>query len=136
MRIVALLDTFYGWRGYHTAGAEAPRYFRINHENFTGRRLYRICGSHQLLVTDSCRYVVFSAREHGTPEPQWVAENLARLLIVGRMDLLLVCGAVAKETYQRCGFEFSKVLFIDHPAARRWTNAKLDETRALIEGLA
>ena len=51
------------------------------------------------------------------------------------MDLLLVCGKVAKETYERIGFKFERVIFMDHPAARRWTNKALDDTHAEIERL-
>jgi hypothetical protein len=138
MKIVALLDSMWGWGGYNDAGEEAPRYFRINRDNFSGRRLYRICGDHNLLVTNSCRTVQSSANHHGVPDPEWVGRNLALLAKEG-MDLLLVCGRVAKQTYLRrpCGWNahYPKVLFIDHPAARRWTNEKLDAIRDQISAL-
>ena len=133
--IVALLESMWGWRGYSEAG-DVIRYFRINPENLSGSRLYRICGDHSLLVTNSCRECQSTANDHGKPDPQWVADNLA-FLKSEKMDLLLVCGKIAKETYERSGFEFPKVIFMDHPAARRWSNEKLNATAAQIaEALA
>jgi hypothetical protein len=133
MNIVALLESMWGWRGYSAEG-DVIRYFRINPENFSGKRLYRICGDHSLLVTNSCRECQASANDHGKPDPQWVADNL-KFLAGQQMDLLLVCGKVAKETYERSGFKFERVIFMDHPAARRWTNKALDDTHAEIERL-
>jgi hypothetical protein len=123
----------WGWRGYSDKGDVIP-YFRINPDNFSGRRLYRICGEHNLLVTNSCRECQATANDHGTPDPAWVAENL-KFLAGEKMHLLLVCGKVAKETYERSGFIFPRVIFMDHPAARRWTNEKLAATRAEVERL-
>jgi len=131
--IVALLESMWGWRGYSDKGDVIP-YFRINPDNFSGRRLYRICGEHSLLVTNSCRECQETANHHGTPDPQWVANNLS-FLASDKMDLLLVCGKVAKETYERSGFQFPRIIFMDHPAARRWTNAALDETRDRITAM-
>ena len=122
--IVALLESMWGWRGYSSEG-DVIRYFRINPDNFSGKRLYRIVGNHNLLVTNSCRECQRSANEHGKPDPDWVADNL-KFLASQKMDLLLVCGKVAKETYEASGFQFPRVIFMDHPAARRWTNAALD----------
>lgn len=149
-KIVALLDSMWGWRGYNEPGEQAPRYFRINPDNHSGRRLYRLCGSdHSLLVTNCCRYIQRSASDHGTADPWWVQENLTFLAAEG-MTLLLVCGRIAKET-----FDFARpmhtrghnwfhvppdtktipVLFIDHPAARRWTNEKIESTAREIQRL-
>lgn len=129
--IVALLDSMWGWRGYTSKG-DVVRYFRINADNFSGRRLYRLCGNHSLLVTNSCRECQSSSSGHGTPDPEWVASNLKFLESQG-MNLLLVCGKVAKDAYERSGFNFSKVIFMDHPAARRWSNQSLDAMRERIE---
>jgi len=130
--VVALLESMWGWRGYSSAG-DVIRYFRINPDNFSGRRLYSLIGpQHSLLVTNSCRECQRSANDHGTPDPAWVADNL-RFLASEKMDLLLVCGKVAKETYERCGFQFERVLFMDHPAARRWTAEGMTTMRELIE---
>jgi hypothetical protein len=134
--IVALLESMWGWRGYSEAG-DVIRYFRINPDNFSGRRLYRIVGDgHNLLVTNSCRECQSTASDHGKPDPAWVASNLT-FLASEKMDLLLVCGRIAKETYEASGFQFPKVLFMDHPAARRWSNASLDAmTKRVAEMLA
>jgi hypothetical protein len=134
MRIVALLESMWGWGGFTETG-DVIRYFRINADNFSGRRLYRICGDHQLLVTNSCRECQTTANDHGKPDPAWVADNLT-FLASEKMDLLLVCGRVAKQTYERSGFEFPRVLFMDHPAARRWTNQALDDMRDKVERIA
>jgi len=151
--IVALLDSMWGWGGYNDAGEDAPRYFRINPDNHSGRRLYRLVGSRDLLVTNSCRVVQAHANSHGTPDPEWVRENLL-LLHKGGMDLLLVCGKIARYTFsQVCkipivpleasGFmgidhsskERFRYLAIDHPAARRWSIDKLNQTQQHIERL-
>jgi len=147
MKIVALLESMWGWRGHSDAG-DVIRYFRINPENFSGRRLYRICGDHQLLVTNSCRECQASANDHGKPDPQWVESNLQFLKNQG-MDLLLVCGKVAQQTFRKTSFapyhrlvdgvmtQVRPIRFIeiDHPAARRWTNQALNATRDRIEAM-
>lgn len=122
--IVALLESMWGWRGHSKVG-DVIRYFRINPDNFSGRRLYRMCGNHNLLVTNSCRECQSTANDHGKPDPEWVKSNLV-FLESEKMDLLLVCGKVAKATYEASGFQFSPVIFMDHPAARRWSNQTLD----------
>lgn len=131
MNVVALLESMWGWGGYNDAGEEAPRYFRINPENFSGRRLYSLVGNHRLLVTNSCRVVQKSANHHGTPDPAWVKSNLEFLAGQG-MNLILVCGKVAGETYKASGYEFPNVIYMDHPAARRWNNASLACVREQI----
>lgn len=145
--IVALLDSMWGWRGYSAEG-DVVRYFRINPDNHSGRRLYRICGDHNLLVTNSCRECQATANHHGKPDPAWVESNLSFLKNQG-MDLLLVCGTVAKETFRKTSFapyhlsvdgsmvEVRPIQFleIDHPAARRWSNVKLDLMRDTISNL-
>jgi len=103
---------------------DAPRYFRINPLNTSGKRLYKLIGPNAaLLVTDACRELVSSSKEHGTPDPKWLFENLTTLKNLDRMDVLLVCGKVAQSTYAKCGFddEGIRVLHILHPAARTWT---------------
>lgn len=132
MKIVALLESMWGWRGYHDEGEEAPRFYRINPENFSGRRLYRICPPQsKLIVTNSCRMVQRSANHHGNPDPVYVAENLGLAHLDGA-DLFLICGRIAQETFDKAGLNFPNVIRMDHPAARRWTNEKLDELKAQI----
>jgi hypothetical protein len=138
LHVVALLESMWDWRGM-TSGAgyeEAPRWFRINPDNFSGRRLYRIVGAgSKLLVTNSCRELVTSASKHGTPNPGWVKENLGYLETQG-MDVLLLCGKVAQSTFRLSGYQTkAHVIEMDHPAARRWTNAALDALSARIQTL-
>ena len=130
--IVALLESMWSWGGYTEKG-DVIRYFRINPDNLSGKRLYRIVGDHNLLVTNSCRECQATANDHGKPDPQWVAENL-RFLESQGMDLLLVCGRVAQRTFGLSGGTTHRVpvIFLDHPAARRWTNKALDDAAALV----
>lgn len=135
MKVIALLESMWGWRGLHGEGEEAPRFYRINPENFSGRRLYRICGDANLLVTNSCRMIQRSANHHGSPDPLWVAENLTTAQRDG-CDLFLICGKVAQATYDAAGLAFPNVIRMDHPAARRWTNEKLDALKAQVGSYA
>ncbi len=135
MKIVALLESMWGWRGYNDPGEEAPRFFRINRDNFSGRRLYQLCGDAHLLVTNSCRVVQQSANHHGTPDPAWVRENLLQAQQDG-CDLFLICGKIARETYLAAGLDFTNILFMDHPAARRWTTMKMVEIADQIRARA
>jgi len=149
MNIVALLDSMWAWRGFNEVGEDAPRYFRINPDNHSGRRLYRLVGTRSLLVTNCCRVVQRSAEHHGKPDPEWVKENLSYLKHEG-MDLLLVCGKVAQYTFGQIasmptgatdgtaylsGVGVFKFYMIDHPAARRWSIDKLNQTQQHIERL-
>lgn len=133
-RIVALLESMWGWGGYNDAGEEAPRFFRINPDNHSGRRLYSLCGDHSLLVTNCCRRVQATANHHGVPDLEWVRENLRMSYPI---DLLLVCGRVAKKTFEqiRTPHPAYQILFMDHPAARRWSKVKILEVAEEIEGL-
>lgn len=126
-RVVAILETMWG-----DEAGEAARFFRISHQNFSGRRLYKLIGSAaSLLVTNACRELVTSARHHGTPNPAWLAENLRYLDAAHhRIQILLVCGKVAQATYKTCGYLADKAAVIEmpHPAARAvWTTTYLDE---------
>lgn len=54
-----------------------------------------------------------------------------------RIDVLLVCGRVAQDTYRRGGYvpRAARVVEIPHPAARMfWTREKIAEIAALIQG--
>jgi hypothetical protein len=100
MNIVALLESMWGWRGYSEAG-DVIRYFRINPDNFSGRRLYSLIGpSHSLLVTNSCRECQRSANDHGTPDPAWVGSIPARAGEPGRNNPRnLACSYISQPTY-------------------------------------
>src|SRR5204863_10164647 len=130
MRVVAMLETMWDWRGM-TSGAgysEAPRFFRINPDNHSGRRLYKLIGHDaQLLVTNACRELVTGPNQHGKPDPQWLAENLAEIEAKrpdsATIDVLLVCGKVAQQTFRMSGYQPKKARIVEmpHPAARMWT---------------
>ena len=78
-RVVAILETMWDWRGM-TSGAgyqEAPRFFRINSENFSGKRLYSLIGPDaKLLVTNACRELGNGPNFHGKGDPAWLKQNL------------------------------------------------------------
>lgn len=135
-RIVAVLESMWDWRQM-TSGAgykEAPRSFRINPHNYSGKRLYRIVGSDaDLLVTNACRELCGSANHHGTPDPDWLRENLE---LLAPFDVLLVCGKVAQATYAKTGHEFSSTIEMPHPAARMWTNWMIEATAQRVKEMA
>lgn len=124
-----VLDTMWGgWGGNH----QAPRWFRIDPENHSGRRLHWLLEGHSFWVTNACRAYVAHAGQHGTPDPVWLADNLKRV----QCRLLLVCGRVAQATYDRCGHQpQGHVLRIMHPASRTWTRAELDRAKGQVQRL-
>jgi hypothetical protein len=146
--IVALLDSMWRWGGYKDAGEVAPAYFRINPNNHSGRRLYRLCGQHSLLVTNCCRIVQPTANHHGKPDVEQVRSNLT-LLAEEKMHLLLLCGRIAQATFQELGSTILgtegtcylsgagiiRYLCMDHPAARRWTKEMIEQKARSIERL-
>lgn len=154
MRVVAILESMWDWRGMTSSAGyqEAPRYFRINPENHSGRRLYKLIGPNaKLLVTEACRELVSNARQHGKPDPVWLGENLRILDGVGgvfpsggvvpdgkwRIEVLLVCGKVAQRTFNQCGYtcKVARVIAIPHPAARRvWTKEFVESISRQIYG--
>jgi hypothetical protein len=150
LNVVAVLETMWDWRQM-TSGAgynEAPRFFRINQNNFSGKRLYWLLSSDtaqlgtcvKLLVTNACRELVSGPQFHGKGDPAWLGENL-NLLESARpesrnLDLLLVCGKIAQDTYAKCGYkppETTRVIRLPHPAARLWSTDSLNRTRAIIQ---
>lgn len=123
-KCLAILETCWGGDG------NAPGLFRINPQNFTGRRLYWFLGHKDLWVTNACRELVRNASTHGTPDPAKLKENLQRLTY----DLLLVCGRVAASTFQECGYKPECcVIYMPHPAWRGWTKGLLSKTKELIQ---
>ena len=124
-KVAVVLETMWG---DHVR--RAPRWFRINQYNHSGKRLYKLVDSTDLLVTNACKYMVTSPNDHGKPDPVWLAENLQRV----HCDLLLVCGKVAQETFDKCRYTpLCKVLKMPHPAWRGWTKALLKEWQHLIK---
>jgi len=111
--------------------AQAPRCFRINPQNHSGRRLYTLLGHRNLLVTNACPQLVDSSRGCGNPDAEWLKESLLELW---PFDLLLVCGSVAQDTYGQIDLGYScRTLYIPHPAARQWSRRDQSFAAAIIQ---
>lgn len=124
-KALVVLETMWGGNG------KAPGLFRINPYNYSGKRLYSLLGHSDFWVTNACRELVSHANAHGKPDPEWLAQNLQRLTY----DLLLLCGKVAQQTYDRCGYvPPCRIERMPHPAARTWTKAELERWRTLLQG--
>ena len=128
---VAVLDTMWDWRSMTTGagyGAQAPRSYTINPENKSGKRLYQLLGDKKFVVTNACPQLVGGPNEKGTPDPNWLHDNISDLYQRYKYKLLLVCGKVAWETYQRCGYRpKARVIRMKHPAARNWTRTEIQQ---------
>lgn len=127
---LAVLDTM--WTGTYE---QAPKLFTINRYNTSGRRLYSLTTGWQLITTNSCQYTAKSATEHGRPSPEWLGSNICEAILrFGTVNLLLVCGEVAKQTYAQVpaieGVQY--VMEIPHPAARMWSREMLEKTQQEI----
>jgi len=132
-KCVAILDTM--WTGRQ---GKAPAYFRINPRNRSGARLYKLIGTaYHLYVTNACPYTVTSASQHSKADPLWLKVNIQRLCPI---DLLLVCGQVARDAYHLAKIEdmslpIGHVLFMPHPAWRGWTKQALESLQQQIASL-
>ena len=125
IQVLVVLEVMWG-----TKRPVAPGLFRINPQNFSGRRLHYLIGHSNFFVTNACREQVANARQKGTPDPKRLAHNLQRV----NYHLLLVCGNVAWSTYKECGYRPPcKVLRMKHPAARTWTKEELAKWKDRIE---
>jgi hypothetical protein len=138
MLVVAILESMWDWRSL-TSGAgynQAPSYFRINPQNHSGKRLYRIVGDNHLLVTNACRELVGGPNQHGKPDPEWLRGNLMKLDKLG-IGILLVCGNVAQQTYEKSGFLWKgPTIRMMHPASRTWSNELLDAYSVIVRRIA
>lgn len=158
MNVLAVLEVMWDWRAMTSrAGYDniSPRHYRINPDNHTGRRLYswldinpyaRVRDTeNRLLVTNACADLVGSASERGTPDPEWLWENITvahDYYGFGHIDLLLVCGRVAQNTLIEVGGFASwidwlegngtRAVFVPHPAARLWSKKSLSLVGRLI----
>jgi len=135
-KVVALLDVMWDWRMKTSMAnpnylAEAPRCFRINPENKSGKMLYKLIGHSDLLVTNTCPQLVKSARDKGKPETDWTRENL---LLLYPFELLLVCGRIAQSTYDQIrnlNLEY-RTIYMPHPAARTWSKRDIQFASKII----
>lgn len=124
MKIVAVLAVQWGF-----PGDRVSRYFRINPYNHSGKRLIRIIGHRQFIVTNACSDIAYSAAQQGTPDPEWLRANLATLA----PDVVLVCGSVAQATFKRNMVpKGCKVLKMMHPAARTWSARDIEQARKRV----
>jgi hypothetical protein len=132
IHVLAILDTMWGNRD-----GLAPRVFKINSKNFSGRRLYSLVGEgNSLLVTNACRELVNASHKHGTPDTTWLSQNLNILQRYKAFDVILVCGKVAQVTFKQCKFTsrpYTRIIEIPHPAARTvWTKEYIETIRTQI----
>ena len=86
-----------------------------------------------LFVTDACRQRATDAGWRGVPDPEWLRENLTTIQDWAGIDLLLVCGTVARGAFDRCLFHPNcRIEFMPRPAARAWTAEMLERTKKLL----
>lgn len=141
MQFLAILETMWDWRqltsnfGYDD---EAPDFFKINPENFTGKRLYYMTGvgRDQLYVTNACPQLVNSASAHGTPDVKRLESNVnwwCRRVVANQNEAtILVCGKVAQKTFEEGVIDVHDGIYhvyMPHPAWRGWTNETLDAVK-------
>lgn len=118
MKVVAILEIMWGERA-----GRAPRWFSINPDNASGRRLYKWVGDAELVVTNVCPQMMDSAKGRDTPDPVWLKENLERLR---PYDLVLACGSVVARHLDPAWCGGARVLWLPHPAFRGWTRSALE----------
>ena len=124
MNAVVVLDSQWG----PLARAIAPRFFTINERNHTGKRLHGWLAAQypQFVVTNACPGIVDHATKHGTPSKEWLGENMRYLKKRLNPELVLVCGAVARATYDRADVDGSRIIELPHPAARTWSKQGIE----------
>jgi hypothetical protein len=134
MKAVVVLEVMWDWRNVTTSAGykeRAPRWFNINPNNFTGRRLHSWLNGREFLVTNACPQLVSSAKGRGTPDPEWLNNNLTDL---HPYDLVLVCGKVAQSTYKREAVRDARVIEMPHPAARMWNKHGIALVHSAVQG--
>jgi len=125
MTILAILQNM-----WDPARTEAPNVFRINPRNHTGKKLYFICGQHELWVTNSSSKCAPCAKVRLPPDLLF----LRRAILRRDWDCYLVCGNQARDSVHRLlakdmevlkQMKIKPVVFMPHPAARMITNRLL-----------
>jgi hypothetical protein len=126
-QVVAILEVMWGWSGTERS---RTKFFRINPDNHSGKRLIRLIGHDDFWVTNACPECVNSASDRGTPDAAWLRGNLEIL----KPTLVLVCGKVAQNTFEADMVDpATTVIHLRHPADRRWTREEIDETAARLK---
>src|ERR1700690_397009 len=72
-KVFILLDTFWGER----AGRISPRWYNINPNNYSGKKIYKLtgCNFREVMVGNICKYQVGYSNELGKPDLDWVKSN-------------------------------------------------------------
>jgi hypothetical protein len=116
MKIAVVLEVMWG----ATRKTRAPRWYKINPHNHSGKRLIKLLGHDDFMVTNACPEYVTAANEKGIADPAWLRENLRQY----NPDMVLVCGGVARRTFFRDMVRPGSIIaLLPHPAARGWTKA-------------
>jgi hypothetical protein len=124
-KIVVVLSVQWGY-----PGDKVSRWFYINPANHSGRRLWRLIGHSNFIVTNACSEMVYRASDQGTPDPKWLRRNLKALC----PDIVLVCGAVANTTFKDDMVrKDTRVFRLPHPAARNWTKKLIQSWATRIQ---
>lgn len=129
LKCLAVLETMWGddW-------TTAPKAFRISEYNHTGKRLYWFLGHDSLLVTNACKEYVPTARDHGTPNKNWLESNLNEFNTKYKPEMILFCGKVVKDLVDQINFETdARIVYIPHPANRIWNRQALDACQRLLQ---
>lgn len=133
MSVLVVLQNMWGWGGY--GSSRAPLVFRINPDNFSGRRLYNMLGDRSFYVTNSSSGCARTAPERLKPDPDFLRKAVA----LRPWKLYVVCGVQATETFklvdrQAPELELARaqVVFMRHPAARTWTRGQLEAARRYL----
>jgi hypothetical protein len=137
-RAVVILDVMWGWGASGSLETALP-HFRINPNNFSGRRLHKwlpAAMGWDFVVTNACPELVKTAAGRGKPSLTWLRSNLMSLQTTGPLDLALICGQNAKKTFANCGLSLlpNRLLYLPHPAARFWNMAGIDLVKMVING--
>lgn len=136
LRATVVLEVMWDWRSM-TSNAEyveqAPKWFTINPNNFTGRRLHWFLGHNDFLVTNACPELVSSPNHRGTPSKDWLKSNLKEMYDRWKFDTVFICGSVARSIYEHNWLPLVRTIYMPHPAFRGWNRTTLDEAKRRIQ---
>jgi uncharacterized DUF497 family protein len=108
LKIVAVLESMWDWRADDERRRLQGSAALLPHQPGQLQRQAAVPDRRprrDLFVTNACRELCGSANHHGTPDPEWLRENLE---LLAPFDVLLVCGKVAQATYAQSGLEFER----------------------------
>lgn len=127
MRILCILQNAWGW-------GPLPVTFRPNPLNHSAKVIRKMVGESYYEFSNTTDVVTRTAKAHAGPNYRHFEKVMER---IPRFDLVMVCGAQAKETVNRYlkrieGYG-KPLIFVPHPASRMLTNAQCAEIREKIE---